>query len=439
MHKRIHLTSSLIPLLLLLGYLLLTIGHSEATLLMTIPAEEGSGPGAVLYKKGVAALEKGDLINAEKHFLERLDLDSEHPGALVGLALVADKQGRKEKSEQFFKRALSAAPDNAVVRGVWARYLEAGGMLKDAEREFRHGISLDPDMADLHLELGMLYLNRLREFKAAVVEFEEVIRLDPLNSNAHLYMGGAKATMGQTDEAQTAFEEAGRLDPSNPLPYHALGRLHADKREYTKALDAFLTALRANPGFYRAHLARGDIFLSMGNEGDALSAYDSALKIRPDQANVYLKIGIIHKQNKRYLEAEKALLASIRLVPNNPVAYNNLSWMMAEQGKRLDEALKWAEKAVRQSPQSAEFQDTLGWVHYRRGELGPALSILRKASVISPERAEIHYHLGIVLMEKNMRPDAASAFEKALKLDPDFRFSADTEQRLAELRSMRSK
>ena len=436
MIKRIHLSHSLIFSLILFGFLLLIIGLSEATLLLTIPAEEGSGPGAVLYKKGVAALEKGDLKNAEKHFLERLGLDSKHPGALVGLALVADKQGQKEKAEQFFRRALSAAPGNAVVRGVWGRHLAAGEMFREAEREFKQGISLDPNMADLHMELGMLYLNQMREFESAVAEFEKVIRMDPLNSTAHLYLGGAQASMGQPDKARTTFEEAGRLNPNDPLPYHALGRLHADKKEYTKALDAYIGALKADPDFYRAHLARGDVFLTMGNEVDALSAYSSALEIKPEQGYTYLKIGIIHKQKKRYVLAEKAFLESIRYAPDNPVAYNNLSWMMAERGQRLDEALKWAEKAVEQSPRSAEFQDTLAWAHYRRGELDQALSILSKASVIIPERAEINYHLGIVLMEKKMYTDAASAFEKALKLDPTFPFSTDTKRRLAQLRNM---
>ena len=56
-----------------------------------------------------------------------------------------------------------------------------------------------------------------------------------------------------------------------------------------------------------------------------------------------------------------------------------------------------AEEALALQPQDGSFQDTLGWVYYRRGEYARALDILQGiAPAFVNENPEIAYHLGLV-------------------------------------------
>lgn len=434
--EMITLSKHIIPIILgclLLSLTALTSIQVEASLLLTIPPEEEDSPATAVYRKAMRALETGDIASAESHFLTRLKQDSDHVGSLVGLALVADARNQHDIAEKYFHGALIAAPDNAVVRGVWGRYLTQQNRLEEAETELRLAISLDPGVPDYRLDLGELYLSHMGEYHAAVTEFSEAARLDPDNAGAHLQLGGVLDILGQTERARMAFTEAGRLEPSNPLPFHALGKLYAKQKDHKGALGAFQNAIDAEPGFYQSHVARGDVFLTLGDVERALSAYDGALQVKPDLPQIHLKIGIVHKQAGRYARAEEAFRESIRISPQNPVAYNNLSWMLAEQGTRLDEALKWAETAVDQSGGSAPFLDTLGWVLYLRGDLAQAVVHLRNASVLLPKSAEVHYHLGVVLMEFGKSGDAISAFKTALDLQPAFRHAEDARRRLGQL------
>ena len=50
-----------------------------------------------------------------------------------------------------------------------------------------------------------------------------------------------------------------------------------------------------------------------------------------------------------------------------PVAANNLAWMYAETGENLDMALQLAQAAARRLPNIPAIQDTLGWIHHKKG------------------------------------------------------------------------
>lgn len=78
-------------------------------------------------------------------------------------------------------------------------------------------------------------------------------------------------------------------------------------------------------------------------------------------------------------------------------------------------------------------QDTLGWVHRARGELGPAAQAIEKAVAANPKKAGFRYHLGVVYAEQGKKKEAVAALQKALELDQNFNHAADARQRLQQL------
>ena len=96
---------------------------------------------------------------------------------------------------------------------------------------------------------------------------------------------------------------------------------------------------------------------------------------------------------------------------------NNLAWVLAEDLDRPDEALPLAERAVELVPRSGENLDTLGWIHYRRGNYEQAAALLRDATTRLPKNGAVHYHLGLAYAKLGRREDAASALRRASLLD----------------------
>ena len=70
--------------------------------------------------------------------------------------------------------------------------------------------------------------------------------------------------------------------------------------------------------------------------------------------------------------------------PTDPQRMNQLAWLLARSNRKLDEALKLAGEAVRRSPASAGYIDTLAEVQFRRGAFAEAASLERRALGIDP-------------------------------------------------------
>jgi tetratricopeptide (TPR) repeat protein len=115
------------------------------------------------------------------------------------------------------------------------------------------------------------------------------------------------------------------------------------------------------------------------------------------------------------MQAAKDLLA---VDDEHAEALNFLAYALAVDNRDLDEALIYAERAIKLKP-APHILDTLGWVYYRLGRLVEALQVTEEASRKLAEDAVILEHLGDIHLALNNLDEARAAFEKALSLQPD--------------------
>ena len=88
---------------------------------------------------------------------------------------------------------------------------------------------------------------------------------------------------------------------------------------------------------------------------------------------------LVHEQENT-AEAKARYTAIAEAEPNAAVAANNLAWMLADEGKDFDEALRLAQRAVRLAPQQPHVHDTLGWVYYKQNLPTLAIPHFRRVS-----------------------------------------------------------
>jgi len=96
----------------------------------------------------------------------------------------------------------------------------------------------------------------------------------------------------------------------------------------------------------------------------------------------------------------------------------------------LDEAERLILKALKAKPGNGYITDSLGWVYYKKNELGKAVRYLREAALAVPDDPTIAEHLGDALAKAGDREEALSAYRKALKLNPS---STDLPRKIREL------
>ena len=134
--------------------------------------------------------------------------------------------------------------------------------------------------------------------------------------------------------------------------------------------------------------------------------------------------------------AEQLMLDNLEVHPDHPVTNNDLAYTWAEDDRELDRALALARKAVDAEPDSEAYLDTLGWVHYKRGEFDEAAQWLRRSlaaaqrkiddadgvasrtqamRVVRETQAVVLDHLGDALYRSGQHSAALEAWQDALR------------------------
>ncbi len=111
------------------------------------------------------------------------------------------------------------------------------------------------------------------------------------------------------------------------------------------------------------------------------------------------------------------------------MAANNLAWLYAEEGERLDDALRLAQSAAARLPNNAEIQDTIGWIYYKKELPALAVSAFQRSIEQAPENPLYHYHLALAQSKAGNDAGARQAAQQAIKLRPDY---ADAQKLLAQ-------
>ena len=148
----------------------------------------------------------------------------------------------------------------------------------------------------------------------------------------------------------------------------------------------------------------------------AITAYQASLELGNQLGSVYRSLGIAYDHIGSDMLAEKNLRQAISLNPEDAYALNYLGYWFADEGKHLDEAFQLIERAVILRPQNGFFADSLGWVHYRKGQYDEALKWLERAFRLEPSDPVIGDHLGDVYWRLGRLSEARFKWQLALDM-----------------------
>jgi tetratricopeptide (TPR) repeat protein len=150
---------------------------------------------------------------------------------------------------------------------------------------------------------------------------------------------------------------------------------------------------------------------------DAFNLLDKAVKNLPNTPELVYDYALAADRLQKFDLMESELRKAIIAKPDFAAAYNALGYSFADRNIRLNEAISLIEKALTFSPNDHYMLDSLGWAHYRKGNLDKAISYLQQAYKASQD-PEIAAHLGEVLWQKGQHEEAKRIWNDALTADP---------------------
>lgn len=416
-----------------------------------------------------AALSREPDKDAALDLMRRLVADQkDDPKADYALGVLLAAQQRWDEAERVLRKAVKKAPDWAKPYSLLAQVLTNSGRTQEAIAVLRQGIERFPDDRLLRTSLAR-QLVAAQQYDEALAQFRQLHRLAPDDAGVTYGYAMLATQQKRWDEARPLWQKL-RSNPrfANEASYFlgqveeftghiatAIGlyrSVHRGELVADAAIRAASLLARNGKGLAEArallrqarerqpkravdlYLAEAQILQEAGAGKDTvLAVYEHALREHPDDEDLLYARGLYYAEIGNYVAMEQDFRRLLTLDPRNADALNALGYMLAQQGKRLQESRRYVEQALRLKPDSPAILDSMGWVLYRAGKAAEALEYLRKAHALDQD-AEISAHLVEVLWTLGRRDEARQVLEKALEQTPGDAYLTRLQKRFSENR-----
>jgi len=216
----------------------------------------------------------------------------------------------------------------AAILGIGALSLCAWAQTsywENSETLWNHALAVTADNDAAHNNLGYLFLQR-GELDSAISHFETALMIRSRNAAAHYNLGealvennlaNALARKGLLDEAISHYEKAVKLRPDYGDPYFNLGSVLFQHGRTDEAIAQWQKALATQPNDAGFHTVLGNAFLKKGLQKAAIAEYENAARISQQ----------------------------------DPMARNNLAWLLATSS---DASIRDGPKAMELAKQAVQ-------------------------------------------------------------------------------------
>ncbi len=202
---------------------------------------------------GWALFSLHDRESARRTLREVTREDPKNPLAYYFLGLLHRSDGYLPTALWEFQRALQLDTSNAAVYAEIANTYQLMGRLPEAEEWYRAAISVAPDEAGFRLLLAQFYGDVVLKPERALVAATETVALAPDDPVARELLGWAQYLVGSLPEARISLEHALQLDPTFARAYYHLGMVYQEMGDRDQARWAFQRAVDLDQdGTYRA-------------------------------------------------------------------------------------------------------------------------------------------------------------------------------------------
>lgn len=323
----------------------------------------------------------------------------------------------------------SVAPDAGVQDTLGRLYIRSGATDK-AVQILTRALGQNPNSVRSRLSLAQAYA-AAKDLPGAIGVLEEIVEEEPR----------VASTLGQYQEQASRWTDAARsytialavLPANADIKVRRIVALHSAK-DYAAAVGFAGDAGKQHPQDLRFPQLQAGAMFAAGDKGGAIAVLEATAKAAPTNNQIQFALVDLYQDAGRGADAERVLRQILVNEPANANALNTLGYLLAVRGDQLDEAIRLVRRALDKDPDNGAYLDSLGWAHFRKGDLNEAEKYLVAAAARMPDNGEVQDHLGDLHARRGRWQDAISAWTRALGADQAIDRPA-VERKIADARS----
>lgn len=298
----------------------------------------------------------------------------------------------------------------------------AAGKYSEAEKAFEQLRKLEPNIAEVHANLGLIYFQE-RKFEEAVPTLRQALKLKPTLVKSDNLLAMSLSEIGHYSEAVPGLDKCLHHSPDQEIQRMCgleLQRAYTGLKKDDKAVEvamqlnrlfpndpeilyqtgkiygnfAFLTMeklAQVAPNSVWKHLAAAEAHESQGSYDQAIPEYKEVLNLDPQRPGIHFRIGrsLMGRYWQRHsaddlAAAEKEFEQELQIDPANANSAYELG-ELRRKANRFDEAQRYFEQALQHYPDFPEAQLGLAAVLQAKKLPDQAVVHAQRAVAIDPE------------------------------------------------------
>jgi tetratricopeptide (TPR) repeat protein len=390
--------------------------------------------GTLLLTKARLQLRAKKIPEAIQTFTTALKDPQTETQASLSLALIHETEGRIEEAKKIYTRIFESKQDPLAADRLAYQYIQ--------EKNYPQAIKVlstlserYPQDAQLWMKIGLLWIE-MKDLKTAYSAFRKSYELNSDNERVRFYIGSLLLEEKQEEDGLPFLASIPEQSPLfTDATIHQVLTLKKLKRfkEAKLRLEKILNQPQPQAVWYFLSASLSEEQQEMQA---AINVLEEGLKHYPLDDRLLIFYALLLDQVKRQDEALVSMLRVLKIDPERVEAMNYVGYIWSERGIRLEEAKVLLDKARQLSPDNGFILDSWGWNCFKRGAFQEALKALDQAVRLIPAEPAVHEHHGATLEALDLPQQAATAYEKALKLAKDAEDKARLKKKLEVLKAL---
>jgi tetratricopeptide (TPR) repeat protein len=335
-----------------------------------------------------------------------------------------------EKALAFYQDFLKRNPKSNEVRLEYAKALTNIKKYDEAKKQFLKLVNSSLATSEISLTVALLSIELGDNILAEKYFMQSLERGYPQPPQIYIYLSGIYDERGDFDEAITWLKKI-----TNGEYFLDSRILMAEFYAKYKSVDLAIEML---DGLKKRNLLpnekliilrnKASLFLSDNRNQDAYDLMKSEEEEFKDSHEFKFDYAMLSEKMGNTLLMEQLLLEAIKLKPDYSTAYNALGYSYADRNIKLQVAKRYIEIALSYEPNNHYILDSMGWIHFKLGNLEIASQFIKKAYAIN-EDPEIAAHLGEILWAQGKKEEAKEIWKSSLNRHPSNTILLETANR----------
>jgi predicted O-linked N-acetylglucosamine transferase (SPINDLY family) len=205
------------------------------------------------------------------------------------------RKGEMEKAIAAFRASISINPNHAATHHDLGVIFHQQGRYDDAFVCFQRAIELDKRISRAWFN-GGTSLCALRRLREAVAWFRQAVQICPDFADAHYNLANIYKAMEMKPAAIAHYHAAIKAQPMLPEAYNNMGTLYLGDGELEQAMTCFQKALALNSSYSQAAYNLSLTLKQMGRVGEAIAYARRVMQMRPDHEDALALLVPLYQQ-----------------------------------------------------------------------------------------------------------------------------------------------